>query len=265
MGFNQTITAALCAASLCASAASADERETIDPSKMTLTFEDGFDTLDVSANGPNTRWIAHVPWSGGDFGDAAFTDPTPDFPFTTRDGILRIEMRKDETGKWRSGLLSSVDPQGKGFSQQYGYFEMRAKLPKGPGVWPAFWLIGLHRSQLTSEVDVLEHYGAMPDRFSSKVHVWNRADRKKSKSIYKRTETPPGLIYNEFNTYGVRTDETWTTFYFNRRQIWRVKTPEPHRQPMYILMNLAAGSGWPIDKMPNPSYMYIDYVRVYRG
>jgi len=62
--------------------------------------------------------------------------PTPDlgvFPFTLEGGILRIEARKNDKGKWESGLLASADGNGRGFSQQYGYFEMRAKLPKGPG------------------------------------------------------------------------------------------------------------------------------------
>ncbi len=64
----------------------------LDLSGYTLTFEDDFKTLDVSAWGPGTRWIAHTPWNG-DFGDAAFADPTPDFPFTIQEGSLRIEAR----------------------------------------------------------------------------------------------------------------------------------------------------------------------------
>ena len=113
----------------------------IDFSKLQMTFREDFDdTLSVSPWGPNTRWIAHTPWAG-DFGDAAFADPRLGvFPFTLEGGILRIEARKNDKGKWESGLLASADSSGRGFSQQYGYFEMRAKLPKGPGVWPAFWL-----------------------------------------------------------------------------------------------------------------------------
>jgi hypothetical protein len=112
-----------------------------------VTFSEDFDgELDVSPWGPGTRWIAHTPWDG-DFGDAAFADPVEGFPFTIEKGILRIEARKDDSlkdkwnRKWAAGLLSSNDPKGNGFSQQYGYFEMRAKLPAGAGVWPAFWLM----------------------------------------------------------------------------------------------------------------------------
>jgi beta-glucanase (GH16 family) len=114
----------------------------LDLSKYVLTFSEEFDSLDVSAAGPNTRWTAHTPY-GGDFGDAQFADPEAGFPFTIEKGVLRIEARKEVNGKWRSGLLSSLDPQGQGFSQRFGYFEIRAKLPDGTGVWPALWLVGL--------------------------------------------------------------------------------------------------------------------------
>ncbi|RYE47094.1 MAG: glycoside hydrolase family 16 protein, partial [Hyphomicrobiales bacterium] len=96
------------------------EEQVVDLSKFERTFSEDFDTLDVSAWGEGvngSRWIAHTPWAG-DFGDAKFTDPQPDFPFTLHDGILRIEARKDETGQWRSGLLASTNPKGQGFSQQ---------------------------------------------------------------------------------------------------------------------------------------------------
>jgi hypothetical protein len=94
-----------------------------------LTFDEDFkdSELSVSAWGPDTRWIAHTPYAG-DFGDARFADPTKGFPFTVENGILRIEARK-ANGKWQSGLLSSVDRKGDGFSQKYGYFEMRARMP----------------------------------------------------------------------------------------------------------------------------------------
>ena len=69
----------------------------LDLSDYRPTFEENFDRLDVSAWGPGTRWIAHTPWRG-DFGDAAFADPTNDFPFTISSGILRIEARKEAAG-----------------------------------------------------------------------------------------------------------------------------------------------------------------------
>ena len=66
-----------------------------------------------------------------------------------------------------------------------------------------------------------------------------------------------------FHRYGVSVALDWTTFYFDRVEIWRAPTPPELRQPLMILVNLGLGGGWPIDKTPSPSSMYIDYVRAY--
>ncbi|EWY37101.1 hypothetical protein N825_21890 [Skermanella stibiiresistens SB22] len=240
----------------------AENALTLDLSDYELTFEEDFDRLDVSAWGPGTRWIAHTPWNG-DFGDAAFADPRPGFPFTVKDGVLAIEARKDEGGKWASGLLASVDGAGRGFSQRYGYFEMRAKFPKGEGTWPAFWLIGLDRLTHTSEVDVVEHYGHFPGRYTASVHVWDRKTASKSSSVHHRVLVAPGSLYDDYNTFGAKIDADWIIFYFNRQEVWRQSTPEHHKQPMYLLVDLGVGAGWPTENTPDPSVMLVDYVKVW--
>jgi beta-glucanase (GH16 family) len=236
-------------------------------SNFQLTFREEFDgPLDVSAWGPGTRWIAHTPWAG-DFGDARFADPQKDFPFTIKNGILRIEARKDETGKWSSGLLASNDPRGNGFSQQYGYFEMRAKLPPGPGVWPAFWLCSSYnRKDETAgrdgsvEIDVLEYYGRTPCSYTATVHVWlPKPHRSEGHTI----TTKPYEVSSGFHRYGCLIDPQWITMYFDGIEVWQYKTPPEHNKPLMLLLNLALGPGWPIDKTPNPSVMEVDYVRVY--
>ncbi|MET0259321.1 MAG: glycoside hydrolase family 16 protein [Methylobacterium sp.] len=242
----------------------AQETAPIDLSRYEPTFVEEFDTLDVSARGPGTRWIAHTPWNG-DFGDAAFTDPRPGFPFTTENGHLRIEMRKGSDGKWRSGLLASVDPEMKGFSQRYGYFEMSAKFPPGEGVWPGFWLMGVERDKTASEIDIVEYYGKASDRYFATLHVWDRVNKPaQNKAQFERIFVPPGSLSAGFHTYGVDIEEQTTTFYHDRKPVWSQPTRPEHRQPMYVLLNLAAGAGWPIAAMPNPSVMEVDYVRAWQ-
>ncbi len=70
---------------------------------------------------------------------------------------------------------------------------------------------------------------------------------------------------DDFHTYGVDVEEDYITFYYDRRELRKVKTPPQAKVPLYILVNLALGAGWPIDETPNPSYMYVDYVRAYAG
>jgi hypothetical protein len=230
------------------------------------TFADDFDSLSISAwGGRHTRWIAHTPWAG-DFGDAAFADPEPLFPFTLHNGILQIEARKSPDGKWRSGLLASADPTTAGFAQLYGYFEIRAKLPPGPGLWPAFWLATNQSRTSTDpavEIDVFEHYGKFPGDFHSVLHIWDKSGRGKSKGEEHITHLLSGSLYDQFHTYGVDVAKDWIRVYFDRKEIWRIQSPEELRKPLMILINLALGSGWPIDKAPSPSIMQVDYVHVY--
>ena len=241
-----------------------DAPETIDPSTMTPSFTEDFDSLDVSPWGDNgSRWIAHTPYSG-DFGDAKFTDPVEGFPFTTQDGILHIEARKGDDGKWRSGLLASVNRRFEGFSQKNGYFEARMKLPAGKGVWPAFWLVGTDRSAHTAEIDVLEHYGALPARFSSKLHIWQRTPGKESSSQVHLTNVERGSLSSAYHTYGVLLDPDHVTFYFDREKIWQVDRPAEADMPFYVMVNLALGSGWPITETPNPSVLDVDYIHAFR-
>jgi beta-glucanase (GH16 family) len=230
------------------------------------TFVEDFNSLSASGNPEDhQRWFAHTPW-GGDFGDAAFTDPRPGFPFTLRDGVLRIEARKGADDKWRSGLLASAYPDGTGFAQRYGYFEARVKLPPGPGVWPGFWLnanLPPGDKDPGVEIDVLEYYGQFPAGFHSSVHIWDNSGAGNNRVSDHVTPVAHGSLYRDFRTYGVDVEPDWVVFYLDRRETWRIATPAELTKPLMVLVSLALGSGWPIDLTPNPSIMEIDYMHVY--
>lgn len=231
-----------------------------------LTFDEEFDTLDVSAHGPGTRWIAHTPWNG-DFGNAAFADPTSGFPFTVENGILRIEARKDASGNWQSGLLASVDANGNGFAQQYGYFEMRAKLPAGAGVWPAFWLDSLVPSDSSDpsyEVDGLEYYGQFTGAYNASTHIWPKGDPAGATTLSQIVTVAPNLLTSDYHVYGISVEADWTIVYLDGAEVWRTATPPSHKHKLMILVDLALGGGWPITDTPSPSDMYVDYIRAYK-
>jgi beta-glucanase (GH16 family) len=225
-----------------------------------LTFDEKFNDLSVSAWGPGTCWIAHKP-DHLDFGDARFTDPSANFPFTIRDGILRIEAKKDADG-WKSGILSSCDAKGNGFAQLYGYFEMRAKFPKGPGTWPAFWM--LSRDHLLNpkvpdvEYDIVEQYGQWPDIIHTVLHLWIPGNHVGIGEQHRVADTTA-----DFHRYGLLWDATQIVWYFDGVELMRQPTPPEAHRPMYLLLDLALGAGWPIDHTPNPSLMLVDYLRAY--
>lgn len=243
----------------------------LDFAQLTLSFDAPFEQINITPWGPITRkgnepgWIAHTPWAG-DFGGAAFTDPRAGFPFTVQDGALKIEVLRDEAGTWRSGLIASDDLDGTGFAQRGGYFEMRARLPSGPGLWPAFWLIGRDRALATAEIDVLEYYGDRPEGYSSVVHVWHRGGARAGAhdTAFRRIEVFDDSRPQDWHLYGVMVDDEWLRFYFDRALVWKTPTLPHHRQPLYMLVNLALVNGESRHDAPDPSAMIVDYVRAYQ-
>jgi beta-glucanase (GH16 family) len=235
---------------------------TIDLSRYELSFSDEFDQLDVSPWGPKSKWIAHTPWHG-DFGDAVFLDPGDQSPFSVKDGILTITMHKSDRGLWVSGLLASSNRDRSGFTQSGGYFEARMKLPPGVGVWPAFWLASTETTaKITPEIDVMEYYGQFPDGYVITVHNWENSADIDHKDFHVRV--PANSLSEDFHTYGAEINMKAMNFYLDGNEVWSVPSSKVFMEPLTILVDLAAGGGWPIDRMPNPSQLQVDYIRAYR-
>jgi beta-glucanase (GH16 family) len=221
------------------------------------------DSIASSRIGP-ARWTAHTPWNG-DFGDAAFADPGPGGPFKVKDGVLSITASKNHDGRWTSGLIAAADASGVGTGTRYGYFEVRMKMPPGPGTWPAFWLMPLKpaiESDGRVEIDVIEYYGHDTSAYHSVVHVWFDESAKK-KGHGTKIEIPDGSLVSDYHTFGVDVSPQALVFFFDGKKVWSYPTPPELTYPMYPIVNLALGSGWPIDKTPNPSTLMVDYVHVY--
>ena len=243
-----------------------DAPETLDlEADFELVFNEPFDIVDVTPYRETpSRWIAHTPWFG-DFGDARFVDPDtrPGFPFRAIDGVLRIEASKNDDGGWESGLLSASDPGGGGFRTPLGYFEARMRLPPGAGVWPAFWLVSDEDERgRKGEIDVIEFYGHDPASYQAVWHVWGGPEKlAEAKAI----EVEPGSLNDRFRDYGVEITEDRLVYYLDRRVVWDVEKPEPFDGlGFYPLVNLALGSGWPIDEVPDPSHLWVDHIRIWR-
>lgn len=232
-----------------------------------LVWADEFDEQSISAWAlDGKRWIAHTPWAG-DFGDARFTDPGPDGPFEVRDGTLRITARRDREGNWTSGLIAAADETGAGSGLRYGYFEARMRMPDGPGTWPAFWLMSLkprNDPRPSVELDGLEYYGHDSSSYYTTWHVHHKPPHeKRNRGDLKRIEIKPRSMITQFNTIGILVTPETVTYLNNRIPVWSHPTPPELDTPLFPLVNLALGSGYPIDRTPNPSVLEVDYVRIY--
>lgn len=176
-------------------------------------------------------------------------------------GTLRLRSQRRQMKKYEytSGMISSHDK----FSFKYGYTEMRAKMPKGKGLWTAFWLAS-QQKKWPPEIDILEHLGAQPRRAYMNVHYGTSRNHKYKISNWVGSDYSAG-----YHTFAVQWSPEQIVWYIDgieRKRFEDVKNiPD---QPMYVLANLAVGESWiktPPDRTtPFPSNLEIDYIKVWQ-
>jgi beta-glucanase (GH16 family) len=185
-------------------------------------------------------------------------------PFAVNNGVLSIKATKVDAAtsskmwgyQYASGELTTKES----FSQQYGYFEMRAQLPKGKGFWPAFWLLN-KSGGWPPELDVMEQLGHDPTTIYTTVHTKETGKHGSVSTNHKVADVTQG-----FHNYGAKWDAQHVTFYFDGKEIAQTRTPADMHKPMYLLANLAVGGGWPGNPDGStkfPSEMKIDYIHAY--
>ena len=150
--------------------------------------------------------------------------------------------------------------------------EVRAKVPQGPGVWPAIWTLGDNIDTVgwprCGEIDILEFVGKDPQHIHVNTHF--HRDGKHSSDHKKRKGNEP---WKDFHTYSIEWDADWIHFAYDdvRYHSFRVSKGDtekgnPFHKKHYLILNLALGGNWggKIDDSIFPSRYLIDYVRVYQ-
>ena len=163
--------------------------------------------------------------------------------------------------KFTSGEINTFH----GFSQTYGYFEMRAKVPAVAGMWSAFWL-RRENGTWPPELDVMEILGRDPTTLHVNCHTKiNSRHGSGGGNIGEPHSIPIPDASLAFHTYGVDWEEKTITWYFDRQPVAEIPTPVDMHRPMYIEANLAGGGPWAkdIDVGKLPASLAIDYIEAY--
>lgn len=161
---------------------------------------------------------------------------------------------------YTSGLIQT---RGK-FEGSYGVYEARIKLPAGRGYFPAFWLKAYPPApgQSPPEIDIVENLG-----HESRVYMSYHYN-KDGKPAHSGGNWKAEDVSNEFHTYTVQWSPEsirWFVDGVERRAAF-TDASSIDKGPMFILLNLAIGSGWsglPDEKTVFPQSMEVDYVRVW--
>jgi beta-glucanase (GH16 family)/Ca2+-binding RTX toxin-like protein len=243
---------------------------TLDLTGYKLTFDDEFNSFSWY-NGTSGTWKTKYQFGGrtlsGNGELEYYSDSSVGVnPFSIENGALRItaapstNLTQSEGLPYTSGLITTETS----FTQEYGYFEMRAKMPEGQGLWPTFWLLSASK-EWPPEIDPVESHGSLPHQIHWGVISVNTATNDWSQSAGDWANVYADIT-DSYHTYGVMWTPETMTYYFDGQQIAQAATPDDAHRPMYILANLAVGGNWPGAPFPDtefPAHLDIDYIRAY--
>ncbi|MEN9509790.1 MAG: hypothetical protein RLZZ621_2353 [Gemmatimonadota bacterium] len=250
---------------LCASCGT----EATTPSPWTLVWSDEFDG--PSGARPNAaNWTAEI---GTDWGNQQleFDTDRPTNASLDGNGHLVITARR-ESYQDRAYTSARLTSQGKQ-QFQYGKIEARAQLPRGRGLWPAFWMLGANFPTAgwpaSGEIDVMEYRGQEPSIIHGTVHGPGYSG---GKGITRAYQPEAVRFDNSFHVFTIEwnTDQiTWFVDGVSYHVVRRTDVPGPwvFDRPFHLLLNVAVGGtflGAPDQYTPFPTAMVVDWVRVYR-
>ncbi|QEH36140.1 Beta-glucanase precursor [Aquisphaera giovannonii] len=191
-------------------------------------------------------------------------------------GHLVIEARKEpweEGGKKAEYTSASLTTEGK-HAWTHAKVEVRAKLPKGRGTWPAIWMLGSDIKKAgwpaCGEIDIMEFVGYDPGLVHANIHTkkYNHMNKSGKGSSLKLPDASEA-----FHVYGVEWDAKEMHFsvdgkvYFTYKNEGSGPAAWPYDKPQFLILNLAIGGGWGgqkgIDDAIFPQPYVIDYVRIY--
>jgi beta-glucanase (GH16 family) len=177
-------------------------------------------------------------------------------------GVLELTANRRPTGyrgavlPFASGTVTSHEK----FSFCFGRVDVRAKLPSGQGLWPAFWLLP-ESLEWPPEIDVFELRGQAPDVLHQTVH-WR--DAKRGPQFDTAQHIGPDLSAG-FHDFRLDWTPEAITWYFDGVETRRVTSNIP-TSSMYLNAALAVGgdfAGSPDASTRFPATLAIDHVRVY--
>lgn len=187
-------------------------------------------------------------------------------------GNLIIEARKESIGgfNYSSARLTTANKK----FYTYGRIDIRAKLPKTKGIWPALWMLGSNIGTAgwpaCGEIDIMELLGHEPAKSYATLHYNNSSGVHGSQG---NSYTLSGsTFYDQFHVFSMEWIQDQVKVYIDNNLILTVTkagvgSNYPFNNPFFFIFNVAVGGNWPGSPDVTttfPQRMIVDYVRVFQ-
>jgi beta-glucanase (GH16 family) len=222
----------------------------------------------------STKWTFDIGTGDNGWGNQElqyYTDRTENVSLDSS-GNLVITARRESFGG-RPFTSARIKTQGI-FEQTYGRFEARIKMPWGPGIWPAFWLLGSNIETVgwpqCGEIDIMEYRGQQTNLVHGTVHGPGYSG---GNAVTKSYGFENERFDTDFHLFAVEWGTDYIRFYVDD-VLYQNITPGDlsgewvFNHPFFIILNIAVGGnyvGFPTSETPFPQSMIIDYVKVYKA
>ena len=190
-----------------------------------------------------------------------------------QDGKMLIEARKESFASKQYTSSKIVSRDKKIF--KFGRIDIRAKLPKGKGIWPALWLLpqsnvygGWPRS---GEIDLMELVGHEPGKVYGTLHFGPGPGSTQISRSY--TLSGGASFYDEFHVFSIEWKLDQIKWYVDGNLFSTVNKADvgsatyPFNENFFFIINLAVGGNWPGSPDATtvfPQWLIVDYIRVYQ-
>ncbi|MFE9722418.1 family 16 glycosylhydrolase [Streptomyces sp. NPDC005794] len=270
------LSAALTAAFLITTTGPATTRANAAPTAE-QTWADEFDGAAGSAP-DSSKWTLETGGSGNGNNELQYyTDSTRNASLDGNGNLVITARKNSDSGlqcwygtcQYTSARLNTA----KTFTQAYGRYEARIKIPRGQGIWPAFWMLGDDLGSVgwpnSGEIDIMENVGKEPSTVHGTIHGPGYSGGAGIGASY---SLPDGKAFaDEFHTFAVDWSPEALVWSVDG-QTYQTRTPADVNgnkwvfdHPFFIILNLAVGGNWPGSPDGStafPQTMTVDYVRV---
>lgn len=189
-----------------------------------------------------------------------------------QDGKLILEARK-EGFNGKNYTSSKIVTRGKKVFK-YGRVDIRAKLPKGKGIWPALWMLPQNNVfggwPTSGEIDIMELVGHEPNKAYGTLHYGPGPG---STTISRGYTLPAGTFNDEFHVFSLEWKMDQLKLFVDGNLYSTVNKPDigsatwPFNEDFFFIFNLAVGGNWPGNPDATtyfPQWLIVDYIRVYQ-